>query len=173
LGNLIADIFAESVEADVMLVGSGSIRSPKLGPVVTLSDFRACFPYDDSIVRYSITGADLTHVFEHIMRNDNRNDEGECYQVNHAVSAVYDTKNDHLISLTLNGSLIDPHKIYTIAMQGYHATNCHDYLDVSSEKIIQAGPHKVATTSAQQVLEEYLKTHRHLTAKVEGRLRYQ
>lgn len=56
LDNLIADAFAESSQTDVMLVSSGSIRIPSLGPLVTLKDFLACFPYDDSLTRFKLKG---------------------------------------------------------------------------------------------------------------------
>ena len=65
LGNLIANIFADNSLADVMLVGSGSIRVKELGPLVTLSDFLACFPYDDSLQRFAITGEQLLNIFSH------------------------------------------------------------------------------------------------------------
>ena len=38
LGNLFADIFTRSLGIDVMLIGSGSIRAEKLGPIVTYGD---------------------------------------------------------------------------------------------------------------------------------------
>jgi 5'-nucleotidase len=81
LGNLIAEAFAENSQSDVVLVGSGSIRVKELGPIVTLKDFLACFPYDDSLHRFEITGRELEHIFAHIMRWENRTGEGECYQV--------------------------------------------------------------------------------------------
>ena len=102
LGNLIADAFAESSQTDVMLVGSGSIRVPTLGPLVTLKDFLACFPYDDSLTRYKVSGKNLQKIFSHIMRPSNRNSEGECYQVNSKVQAVYNDKKRKLESLTIN-----------------------------------------------------------------------
>jgi len=77
LGNLFADIFAERSGADVVLVGSGSIRSKSLGPTVTLGDLYAAFPYDDVLYRCTITGAQLKGIFAHIMRPENRNREGE------------------------------------------------------------------------------------------------
>lgn len=38
LGNLFADIFTRSLGIDIMLIGSGSIRAEKLGPIVTYGD---------------------------------------------------------------------------------------------------------------------------------------
>jgi len=51
LGNLVADAFGETSQADVVLVGSGSIRVKEIGPIVTLKDFKTCFPYDDFLNR--------------------------------------------------------------------------------------------------------------------------
>ncbi|MFH1534527.1 MAG: bifunctional UDP-sugar hydrolase/5'-nucleotidase, partial [Patescibacteria group bacterium] len=90
LGNLIADTFAEIAECDVMLVGAGSIRVKEFGPLVTLGDLTACFPYDDSLNRFNINGGQLKSIFTHIMRPENRNGEGECYQVSMGTKAVYD-----------------------------------------------------------------------------------
>ncbi len=173
LGNLLADAFAEAVGCDVMLLGSGSVRSKKMGPVVTLMDFRACFPYDDSIIRYTISGTQLRKIFSHIMRSENRNSEGECYQVNHAVRAVYDDSSKTLLSLTLHGSEVMDDQQVTVALQGYHATNSATYLNINPEALVASGPHKVITTSAQQVLEEYLKNHQNMKCDIEGRLVYQ
>ena len=103
LGNLIADGFAHMSECDVMIVGSGSIRVKEMGPIVTLKDFKSCFPYDDSLNRFTVSGEKLKRIFSHFMRKENRNGEGECYQVNSRVQAVYDDKKSELVSLKISG----------------------------------------------------------------------
>lgn len=47
LGNLIADIIAKYDTLDVVFVSSGAIRGTELGPLVTLSDLKEIYPYDD------------------------------------------------------------------------------------------------------------------------------
>jgi len=172
LGNLIADAFAEISECDVMLVGSGSIRVEEIGPLVTLRDLRSCFPYDDSLNRFTINGDRLKKVFSHIMRKDNRNGEGECYQVNSSIKAVYDDKTGKLTSLEVNGNPVSGSELYTICMQGYHHNNCFSYLNISNEELIENRNHKVISTSAQEVLEEYMKNNTNLSRSIEGRLVY-
>ncbi|HOZ03374.1 MAG TPA: bifunctional UDP-sugar hydrolase/5'-nucleotidase [Candidatus Woesebacteria bacterium] len=172
LGNLIADAFATQSETDVMLVGSGSIRVKQLGPVVTRKDLLACFPYDDSLHRFEITGQQLIDIFSHIMRPENRDGEGECYQVNSAVQAVYDDTKLSLRSLKIYGKKVVACQNYTICMQGFHYNNAPSYLDISAENLLKSGKHKVVSTSAKDVLEEYLRTNQNLDAKVEGRLVY-
>jgi 5'-nucleotidase / UDP-sugar diphosphatase len=172
LGNLIADIFAENAACDIMLVGSGSIRIKELGPMVTLGDIRACFPYDDSLTRFTVNGTQLTQIFSHIMRPENRDGEGECYQVSSGVTAIYNEKKKSLESLVFKGKLVEPHALYTICIQGFHVNNAASYLSVPQEEMRKMGESKVVATSAQGVLEEYLKTHQNLVRVIEGRLVY-
>jgi len=172
LGNLIADAFAEIAECDVMFVGAGSIRVKELGPMVTLGDLMACFPYDDSLTRFSITGAQLKKIFEHIMRSENRDGEGECYQVSGGIQAVYNDATKKLESLTFKGVPVKDKQFYKICLQGFHFNNSAEYLGITQEELRQSGEAKTVSTSAQGVLEEYLRNHQNISRKVEGRLVY-
>jgi len=172
LGNLIADTFADVAECDVMLVGSGSIRSKEIGPLVTLKDLRACFPYDDTLTRYPIDGSKLKRIFSHVMRPENRNGEGECYQVNNKVSAVYSNPRHELVSLKVDGKEVSDSGLYTICMQGYHFKNSSSNLNVTQDELMESGKSRVISTSAQDVLEEYLRNHQNTNSAVEGRLIY-
>lgn len=60
---------------------------------------------------------------------------------------------------------------YRVALQSDHYSNCQPYLNISPKELAQTGL-KVVSTSAAQVLEEYLRTHQNLLAQVEGRLVY-
>lgn len=173
LGNLTADGLAQSAQSDVVLAGSGCIRSKELGPLVTLKDFMSCFPYDDTLTRYLITGAQLKKIFEHIMRPENRNGEGECYQVNEGIKAVYAEGEKKLVSLAVGGQPVENTRFYTLALQGYHASNSTAYLNITPEELNASGKTKVVSTSAQQVLEEFFRNHQNIDRKVEGRLVYE
>jgi len=170
LGNLIADAFSQNAKTDVMLVGSGSIRVKQIGPIITLKDFICCFPYDDALTRFEVSGSKLKKIFSFIMRPENQNSEGESYQVNHGVEAIYDNKLKKLVSLKINKKVVDDKKNYTICMQNFHFSSCKEYLGITEEELLASKKQKVTTTSAQQVLEEYFRTHQLLTPKIEGRL---
>jgi len=172
LGNLIADAFAEVAESDVMLVGSGSIRSKEMGPLVTLSDLMTCFPFDDVLSRYTVNGSKIRRIFNHIMRSENRNSEGECYQVNGRVRAVYNDKAHELVELTLDGEPVKDESPYTICTQGYHFNNSASYLNVSNYELMESGKSKVVSTSATEVLEEFLRNNQNISRTVEGRMKY-
>jgi 5'-nucleotidase/UDP-sugar diphosphatase len=171
LGNLLSDALAENAECHVMFLASGSIRSQSLGPLVTMRDLMTCFPYNDVITRYTITGDQLKRVFSHVMRVSNRDGEGECYQVNSRVRAVYSDTEDKLISLKIDGEDVNPNKQYTIALQGFHAKNSKTYLNISQEEL-NAIKTKVVTTSSYEVLEEFLRRNQNISRLVEGRLLY-
>jgi 5'-nucleotidase len=173
LGDLMADALAESVGTDVVLLGAGSVRVKEMGPAVTLMDLVSCFPYDDSLTRYTVTGADLKRMFGHWMRTENRNGEGECYQVNAGVRAVYSDAEHRLVSLDLGGAPVDDSATHTVTLQGYHAKNCEQYLAMAPEALEAAAPPKIVASSAQTVLREWLLGHQNVTRKVEGRLTYQ
>jgi len=172
LGNLIADSFAEVAECDIMLVGSGSIRVKEMGPLVTLRELLTCFPFDDTLTRYTISGAKIKEIFSHIMRTENRKSEGECYQVNSKVRAIYSDAKHKLVSLTINGNKVSNTRLYRICLQGYHANNAVSYLNISQKELLESGETKVISTSAKEVLEEYLRNHQNIKRSIEGRFVY-
>lgn len=172
LGNLFADAFADAAQCDVAFVGSGSIRIKEMGPVVTLNDLMSCFPYNDSLTRFTITGSQLKSIFSYIMRAENRNNEGECYQVSSKVRAVYNDKTKTLESLIVDNLPVEEQKNYTFCIQGYHFHNSESYLKISEAELLINGSQKVVSTSAQDVMIEYLRSHQNLVSKVEGRLTY-
>jgi len=143
-----------------------------MGPLVTLRDLLTCFPYDDTLTRYAISGGKLKKIFSHIMRTENRNSEGECYQVNGKVKAVYSDTHHAVMSLKINGNELSNTEFYSICIQGYHFNNAASYLNISQEELLESGKSKLISTSAQEVLEEYLRNHQNIKRKVEGRLVY-
>ncbi len=173
LGNILADALACYAECDVMLLGSGSIRLKKLGPLVTLRDLRSCFPYDDTLTKFYITGDKLQKIFSHIMRIENRDGEGECYQINSGVQAIYNDKDKKLESLKVGNEKIDQDKIYSICLQGFHFANCKQYLDITEKALLSEKCSKVVSTSVQDVLEEYLRNHQNIKPRLVNRLVYQ
>ena len=170
LGNLVADALAENARADVVLEGSGAIRLPKLGPLVTLGTFASCFPFDDSLTRFTITGRQLKRIFGHIMRTENRTGEGECYQVNRGVRAVYNDAEARLESLSIDGRPVVDEQPYTVCLLAFHVNNSKEFLDITLEELSALKKPKVVSTSVRDVLDEYLREHQNIDSKVEGRL---
>ena len=172
LGNLFADILARRGQVDVMFLGSGSIRGTELGPLVTLGDLRSIFAFDDTLSKFTITGSQLRQLFSHIMRPENRDGEGECYQVNQGVKAVYSDAAVELQELLIQEKSVQDGGQYTICLQGFHYTNSGPNLSLSNEELTAIHPPQVIATSARDVLEEYLRGNQNLRSEVEGRLTF-
>lgn len=170
LGNLIADALADMSESEITLVGSGSIRGKELGPVVTLGELKPCFPYDDSLIRYTVNGKQLKKIFSHILRVENRDGEGECFQVNKRVKAIYSNSEEKLISLTVDDIQVDDNQKYKITFQGYHVANSMANLGISNEDLVTAAAARVVSTSTYEIFEEWLRNHPNVTRKIEGRI---
>jgi len=173
LGNLLADVLAEAAGVDVMLLGSGSVRSTRLGPIVTLSDFVACFPYADSLTRYTVNGATLRRMFESWMRAENRTGEGECYQVNSAVKVTYSESQRRVTWLGVRGEPVQDERPYTVALQGYHSSNSKTYLDVTAEELASLARPRLVTKDVQTLLLDAMRENQNQRRTVEGRIVYQ
>jgi 5'-nucleotidase/UDP-sugar diphosphatase len=119
-----------------------------------------------------VTGAQLKHAFAGFMRPENRNGEGEYYQVNRGVKAVYDLTGRTLVSLALNGIPVDDAAQYSICLQGYHYKNSSVGLQLSNEDLCRIAPPQLLATSCRDVVEEYLRNHQNLRSDVENRLQY-
>ena len=172
LGNLFADAMAEWGEIDVMLLGSGSIRTPSLGPLVTLGDFLACFPFTDALNRFCVSGETLWKMFNHWMRPENRTRRGECYQVNTGVQAVYNEQTRSLQALSIHQQPVQPNQQYTVGLQGYHASNAKANLDVTMDELTELGRGRVVATCVQDLVLEYLREHQNFREDIEDRLLY-
>jgi 5'-nucleotidase len=173
LGNLIADIVAQLDKFDVVLIGSGSIRGTKLGPLVTLSDLKTVYPYDDVLYKVRVTGEHLTKIFAHFMRQENRiPGESCCFQANQGIRAVYSETQKQLESLSINGESVHADAQYTICLEEFHYKNSVLSLGLTTEELTKLGNPKVVSTSCQNVLEEYFGHHQNLNSQIEGRLVY-
>ena len=173
LGNLIADIVAQLDKFDVVLIGSGSIRGTKLGPLVTLSDLKTVYPYDDVLYKVRVTGEHITKIFAHFMRAENRiPGESCCFQVNKGIQAVYSEVHRKLESLSINEKPVQADAEYTLCLEEFHYKNSLLSLGLTTEELTELGVPKVVSTSCQDVLEEYFSHHQNLNSHIEGRLTY-
>mgnify|MGYP002683706151 CR=1 FL=1 len=105
LGNLCADVVADSLGLDIMLFASGSIRKQELGPIVTLKDFKECFPFDDKIFRIKLTKRQIEKAFETILGKD-MDSHTEFYQVSKGFKVKYSKKEKRVANLVLELSII-------------------------------------------------------------------
>jgi 5'-nucleotidase len=140
---------------------------------VTLSDLKTVFPYKDTLYKFRVSGVQLTQIFAHIMRPENRIEgQSEYFQVNQGIKAVYNDAEKKLESLSIQGQAVQDEQHYTICMDGYRYQNSAQNLGITHEELTKLCDAKVIATNYQDVLEEYLSHHQNLNSHIEGRLVY-
>ena len=172
----IGDLFAEGIRdqlgIELVLLGSGRIRKPELGPVVTLKDYKDIFPFINSLHAFHLTGEQLRRAIRFMLREDLLVDSenGEWYQVSKGFFCEYDRPNQSILSLKINGKEIEDDDRITVAMEDYHFKNIGEFLNIQPEEIKENGRTLEISTSVANVLEEYFISHDHLEIDGEPRL---
>ena len=174
LGGLFADIMRDSLGLDLMLLGSGSVRTTELGPIVLYQDLAECFPYDDPAYMLRVTGEQLRRMIKFMLR-DEVWDGAHCefFQFSEGVRVVYDKASHAFKEFSLNEEPIADEKIYKIGLQYYFYLNMKDFFAVSHEEVEQNGKPRRVATSCREVLDEYLSCHQGLDHQIDGRLKFE
>lgn len=171
LGDLFSDVLKEALGVDIFLLGSGSIRNEKLGPVVTKGDLCECFPYDDAAHMVYATGAQIKHMIKHMLRDEVFVGEHcEFYQLSSGLVVEYDQKSHSFVRFDFEGAPIDEDRLFTVGLQHFHYLNIKDSFDITLDELKKNHNDRVVSTSCTQVIEEALLAGQHQNAKGEGRL---
>lgn len=156
LGNLFSDIFQQSLGLDIMLLGSGSIRTQALGPILELEDLLVAFPYDDAVFRISVTGKQLSQMMIFMLRDESFEGHTEFYQLSKGVYLEYSKGKRTIERFTLNDEDIEDSRIYTVGLQQFHFNNLTQFFGLDAEEIAANRKPKVLTTSTVDILDEFL-----------------
>ena len=170
LGRLFSDAFKDSLGLDIMMVGSGSIRAPEMGPIVMLEDLLQVFPYSDAVYRITVTGEQLKRMICHILRTGALQGLTEFYQYSRGFEIYFDYENQQLEKLVLDGEEIRDDKYYAVGITSFHYENLQEFLNLSYEEIKKNKEPKVVATKSVDVLEEYFCKHELIKAAADQRL---
>ena len=172
LGNLLAECMRDQIGADLVLIGSGSIRKTSLGPAVTVRDFLEIFPFAEPAFGFRLTGKQLRHIVTFMLREDSflDSEHNEWFQFSKGFCCEFDRKNHQVISLKMNGKEVGDEDMFTVVMQKFFFENIGDFLDLPSEEIEKNGRPIEVATKAPNLLEEYFKDHESIKLDDEQRL---
>ena len=171
LGNLVSDAFLESLQTDIVMVGSGSIRKESVGPIVTHRDLLELMPFEEKLYRLRVTGRQFMHMYAFMLRDEALDGEHtEFYQFSRGLAVEYDKTKKEFCRFDFNGEPMDPDAIFSICLQGYHLSNFDDFFSLPLAEVTENGKPALLSTSQQDVLEEYLSTSKKPSASLEGRL---
>jgi len=157
LGRLFSYVLRDSLGLDIMMLGSGSMRIPKMGPIVDLKELAQMFPFEEEIFRITVTGRQLKAMLTHVFRPEAAmSDHAEYYQYSRGIKLVYSLREQRITELTFEGNPIEDERIFRVGIQGYHYKNSQDILGISEEELNANAPSKVLATSVMDVMEEKL-----------------
>jgi 2',3'-cyclic-nucleotide 2'-phosphodiesterase/3'-nucleotidase/5'-nucleotidase len=119
LGNLIADAQRAAAQADVAVMNNGGIRTDLRAGPATYGSFFEISPFANLLMRMTVTGADLRAYFERVVGGTSvrAHASGVMVRFDPAKPA-----GQRILDITVNGSAVDPARMYTIAMSDFMAT---------------------------------------------------
>ena len=170
LGNFYCDLLKDATGADIVFLGSGSIRSDKLPQMVKRNDLLVNFPYTNELQTVSMKGSQIRTIWTDILGKVYRRENNPFLQVSRGFEAVYDKDRDALSVLRLNGEDIRDDALYRVCMQKYSIDNIAKY-GLTIDELKDNGRISTVATSDRKVLEEELANGKAIKDdRVEGRL---
>ena len=171
IGSIFSDALRNSLGLDIMLLGSGSIRSDEMGPIVMLTDLMVGFPYDDKVYMLKVSGEQLKRMILYMVRDEVwAGVHTEFYQLSEGLHVVYSREEHAFREFTYQGEKVDDDWVFTLGLQEFHYNNFEDIFNIPLEEITKNGTPRIVCTSCRSVIEEYLTAHQHLDHQVGDRL---
>ncbi len=170
LGKIFADAFQSTLQTDLVLVGSGSIRGQVLGPIIRYQDLAEIFPYNDEIISIYVTGSQLKRMIKHILRAEAFLGTTEFYQFSNGIEIEFDKTKDKLVSLKFHQQPVQDEDKFSVAIQEFHYNNLEEFLAVTLDEVSANKKPRVLSTKSLDLLEEYFSEHDLVRAPKAARL---
>lgn len=137
--------------------------------MVTMGDLKEALPYDGTLYKFAVTGAQLSKAVAHSMRLEEHHDR-HLFQISKGARVVYDDNARALESLTVHGQPVRDDGRYTVCTLEYHYNQSDKAFGLTNEELEALGMPRVVTTSYRDVVVEYLRNSQNVRSHVEGRL---
>lgn len=163
LSNWAADVMVEGgtatglEPADMGLVNIGGLRNNMPEGIVRRGDIMLISPFENYVVVLEMKGKDLLELMRNIAAVKG---EGVSSSVRMEITA-----DGQLLSCTIDGKEIDPHRTYTIATIDYLAEG-NDKMYALKKAVKR---HDIGIL-ARDIMMEYVIKHRVIDSKIEGRI---
>jgi 5'-nucleotidase len=169
LGNFLADVYRQTLEADVALINSGGIRSDATyGPgEITKRDVLTILPFENTLAKVRLTGAHIKRLLENGVSVAGQED-GRFPQVS-GMKFTYDAgkpAGNRVTRIEVNGQPIQSDKSYTMALNAYLLGGGDGYDLKGAEVVVdpEGGP------VAPDVVMEAVRKAGTIAPQVEGRI---
>ena len=173
LGSFITDAFRQATNADVAIMNGGSIRSnATYGPgALTKRDVLSILPFENTVVKAEVTGAQLRAALEHsVAKIVEESESGRFLQVS-GLQFSYDGRKppgSRVVQVTINGQALELKKNYTLASGTYLLEGGDGYAMFKGVKyVISAEDAKVEAV----ILAAAINTAGTISPNVDGRIK--
>lgn len=157
LGKIFADLFRDSLGLDIMMLASGSLRLPEMGPRVDFGDLNRMFPFHDEIVKVTVSGRQLKQMMAHLYRPEMlEDDHSEFYQYSRGFRVVISRQEQQVKEVCFEEKVIEDDRLFQIGMQGYHFKNMEDFFGITEEEVQKNAPCRILAANSMDVLDENL-----------------
>ena len=163
LGNFVADVMREHVNADVALVNSGGIRASIQPGPVTVEDVFKVMPYANEIVIVALTGADLRRALTRSVKGSREDEDGGFLHV----SGIRFTVRGHDVADVRVGAdraPLEPDRVYQVAIPSFLATGGDGY------DIFVGKPATNSRSPLRELLVDTIRNRQVISARIEGRI---
>lgn len=169
VGQLFADAFGDSLDVDIMLLASSSLRCYSMDMTVTLQDLRETYPYDGKIYKTKVTGERLEKMIRHMLRDEVLDEWKDVFfQTSRSLHIDY-VRDTGELTLRYKGKPVRPDQEYSIGIQEFYYQNAEEGLGITPEQLKLEGGLKTISADAFETLLEYFHNHRYKGGPVDDR----
>jgi 5'-nucleotidase / UDP-sugar diphosphatase len=171
IGNFVADVMREALQADVALINGGGLRGDRILPPgpITRRDVYTLLPFVNTVMKLEMSAAALRDALEHgLGQADNQG--GGFLQVS-GLQMTYDGRRPvggRLVTVDIAGRPIDAGSRYTVAVPNYVAQGGDGHTAFRAGRVLVGA--ESAPDLAALVLRA-IETRQTIGPRVEGRIR--
>jgi 5'-nucleotidase / UDP-sugar diphosphatase len=163
LGDLAADAYRKAAETDISMTNAGGLRADIPAGPITVGQILAMYPFENPIVRMSVTGNEIIQMLEH-----GASLEYGMAQIS-GLSCTIDLSRPvghRVVSASVAGKTVRPDRTYTLATSDYLADGGDGYTMLRSGRNV-----KSAGVFCTQAIIQFIREHRHIRYQELNRVR--
>ena len=161
LGDLIADVMRHMGKADVAFINGGGIRASIDEGDITVEEVLTVLPYGNHLTTLQLSGSEILTILNRHAQLEAG--DGAFLQVS---GLRMEIKNKAIAMLSVGGKQLEMEKLYTVATNDFLAAGGDGYASFKNGRsYVDTG------LLVSDIMIDYVKTSKHVDAKIDGRIK--